>query len=175
MIGSFVSMGMGSLLRSRLSGCHTTLRKTAAKETGLCGAVYSFNIPRYLALNRWNKVASKGEQQQGQVQNSWSNFVVIVSWSSRSVRLTSRRGFKIPWLNKLIWVIGVLRTVVCDWRFDNLCASHLQSQVIVFVSWKFKSPGKRFDWSIVAFGKREWLAVKTCAEIGHALTNFPNT
>ena len=34
----------------------------------------------------------------------------------------------IPWLKKIIWVIGVLRrTVVIDWRFDNLCGSHLQS------------------------------------------------
>ena len=32
----------------------------------------------------------------------------------------------IPWLKKIIWVIGDLgRTVVCDWRFDNLCGSHL--------------------------------------------------
>ena len=32
----------------------------------------------------------------------------------------------IPWLKKIIWVMGVLRrTVVSDWRFDNLCGSHL--------------------------------------------------
>ena len=38
--------------------------------------------------------------------------------------------FNLPWLKKIIWVIGVLRgTVVSDWRFDNLCGSHLQSQV----------------------------------------------
>ena len=39
----------------------------------------------------------------------------------------------IPWLKKITWVIGVLRrTVVCDWRFDNLCGIHLhESQVIV--------------------------------------------
>ena len=49
----------------------------------------------------------------------------------------------IPWLKKIIWVIGVLRrTVVSDWRFDNLCGSHLQSQVVVLVSWKFKNPGE---------------------------------
>jgi len=68
-------------------------------------------------------------------------------------------------------VTGVLRrTVVCDWRFDNLCGCHLQSQVIVFVSWKFKNPGEQFDWSIdrVAIGKYVmWLAVKTSAEIGY--------
>ena len=78
----------------------------------------------------------------------------------------------IPWLKKIIWVIGVLRrTVVSDWRFDNLCGSHLQSQVVVLVSWKFKNPGEWFDWSIdrVAVGKYVmWLAVKTCAEIGYA-------
>ena len=46
----------------------------------------------------------------------------------------------IPRLKKIIWVIGVLRrTVVIDWRFDNLCGSHLQSQVVVLVSWKFNS------------------------------------
>ena len=40
-----------------------------------------------------------------------------------------------PWLKKIIWVTGVLRrTVVIDWRFDNLCGSHLQSQVVVLVS-----------------------------------------
>ena len=74
----------------------------------------------------------------------------------------------IPWLKKIIWVIGVLRrTVVSDWRFDNLCGSHLQSQVVVLVSWKFKNPGERFDWSIdrVAVGKYVmWLAVKTCRD-----------
>ena len=81
-------------------------------------------------------------------------------------------GITIPWLKKIIWVVGVLRrTLVCDWRFDNLCGSHLQSQVIVLVSWKFKNPGERFDWSIdrVADGKRVmWLTMKTCAEIGYA-------
>jgi len=54
----------------------------------------------------------------------------------------------ILWLKKIICVIGVLRrTVVSDWRFDNLCRSHLQSQVVVLVSWKFKNPGERFHWS----------------------------
>ena len=77
-----------------------------------------------------------------------------------------------PWLKKIIWVIWVLRkTVVCDWRFDKLCGSHLQSKLIVLVSWKIKNPGERFDWSIdrVAIGKCVmWLAVKTCAEMGYA-------
>ena len=34
----------------------------------------------------------------------------------------------IPWLKKIIWVIGVLRrTLVSDWCFDNRCGSHRQS------------------------------------------------
>ena len=46
-------------------------------------------------------------------------------------KVKRQRAWDIPWLKKIIWVIGVLRrTVVCDWRFDNLCGSHLQSQVI---------------------------------------------
>ena len=77
-----------------------------------------------------------------------------------------------PWLKKILWVIGVLRkTVVSDWRFDNLCRSHLQSQVVVLVSWKFKNPGEQFDWSVdrVAVGQCVmWLAVKTYVEIGYA-------
>ena len=37
-------------------------------------------------------------------------------------------------VKKMIWVIGVLRrTVVCNWRFDNLRGSHFLSQVIVLV------------------------------------------
>ena len=60
-----------------------------------------------------------------------------------------RKGFEprtnISWLKKIIWVIGVLRrTVVSDWRFNNLCGSHLQSQVVVLVSWKFKNPAYQF-------------------------------
>ena len=53
---------------------------------------------------------------------------------------------RVPWLKNIIWVIGVLRsTVVSDWCFDILCGSHLLSQVVVLVSWKFKNPGERFD------------------------------
>ena len=33
-------------------------------------------------------------------------------------------------MKKIIWVTGVLRrTLVCDWRFDNLCGSHFQSHL----------------------------------------------
>ena len=96
----------------------------------------------------------------------------IVLCEIRIIRKWFEPRSSIPWLKKIIWVIGVLRrTVVSDWRFDNLCGSHLQSQVVVLVSWKFKNPGERFDWSIdrVAVGKYVmWLAVKTCAEIGYA-------
>ena len=43
--------------------------------------------------------------------------------------------------------------------------------MVILVSWKFKNPGERSDWSVdsVAVGKCViWLAVKTCAEIGYA-------
>ena len=45
----------------------------------------------------------------------------------------SRKWFEprsnIPWLKKFIWVIGALRrTVVSDWRFDNLEHIHNSSQ-----------------------------------------------
>ena len=43
---------------------------------------------------------------------------------------------KLAWLKKIIWVIGVLRrTVVSDWRFDNLRGSHLQSQGFLIFNW----------------------------------------
>ena len=56
-----------------------------------------------------------------------------ISNTKRARILYLRKWFEprsnIPWLKKIIWVIGVLsRTVVSDWRFDNLCGSHLQSQ-----------------------------------------------
>ena len=42
----------------------------------------------------------------------------------------------IPWLKKIIWVIGVLRSpAVCNWRFDNLCGNHPRSQVIIQKPW----------------------------------------
>ena len=95
----------------------------------------------------------------------------VSTWTTMfSLTITSSRS-NIPYLEKIIWVIGVLRgTVVCNWRFVNLCGSHLQSQVIVIFSWNFKNPGERFDWSIdrVAAGKRvKWLAVKTSTDIGY--------
>jgi len=78
----------------------------------------------------------------------------------------------IPWLKKIIWVMGVLGgTVVGDWRFGGLCGGRLQSRVVVLVSWGFGGPGERFDWSVdgVAVGGYVvWLAVRTCAEMGCA-------
>ena len=53
----------------------------------------------------------------------------VLSWD-HAFRWRLTNSAFIPWLKKIIWVIGVLRrTVVSDWRFDNLCGSHLQSQV----------------------------------------------
>jgi len=62
----------------------------------------------------------------------------------------------IAWLKMIIWVSGVLiKTVVGEWCFDNLCGSHqfiLQSQGIDFS----QNPGERLDWSLdrEAVGKR---------------------
>ena len=42
--------------------------------------------------------------------------------SKQSHNLNATNINLLPWLKKIIWVIGVLRrTVVIDWRFDNLC------------------------------------------------------
>ena len=58
--------------------------------------------------------------------------VKLKNWTSSSSRqrvvfhFDKRQQSWKPWLKKTIWVIGVLRrTVVSDWRFDNLCGSHL--------------------------------------------------
>lgn len=62
----------------------------------------------------------------------------------------------IAWLKMIIWVSGALiKTVVGEWCFDNLCGSHqfiLQSQGIDFS----QNPGERLDWSLdrEAVGKR---------------------
>ena len=76
---------------------------------------------------------------------------IILDSKIRNVSPINFNGIEsiISWLKKITWVIRVLRrTVVSDWRFDNLCGSHLQSQVVVLVNWKFKNPGKRLDWSV---------------------------
>mgnify|MGYP007058637632 CR=1 FL=1 len=45
------------------------------------------------------------------------------------VKQLSLHNSKLLWLKKIIWVTGILRrTVAGDWRFDNLCRGHLQSQ-----------------------------------------------
>jgi len=87
------------------------------------------------------------------------------------LRFTTRKWFEprssLLWLKKIIWVIGVLRrTVAGNWRFEKLCRRHLQSQMIVLVSQKFKNTGEQFGWSIkrVATGKHKTsLAVKMFA------------
>ena len=88
------------------------------------------------------------------VGEAWTVLPLVHGQTESHTNYKCAPGLKIlnylytPWLKKIIWVIGVLRrTVVSDWRFDNLCGSHLQSQVVVLVSWKFKNPGERFDWS----------------------------
>jgi len=44
--------------------------------------------------------------------------------------------FSLPWLKNIMGDLGDWgpeKNVVCYWRFDNLCWSHLQSQVRVLV------------------------------------------
>ena len=51
----------------------------------------------------------------------------------------------------IVWVhVGLYRTVVdSDWRFNNLCGSHLQSQNELFhVSWRYSNSGYWSDWSV---------------------------
>jgi len=69
------------------------------------------------------------------------------------------------WLKKIIWVIGVQRrTVVTDWCFDNLCGSHLQSQVVVLgllrTSVLLKTPTTQmifFNQGILLLGSNHFL------------------
>ena len=67
--------------------------------------------------------------------NEWQNIYRTAKrqfWFGWITHYSPLREWIIPWLKKVIRVIGVLRTVVqCDRRFHNLCRSHLQSQVIV--------------------------------------------
>ena len=111
-------------------------------------------------------------KERGACEEGWNVDATLTDGTPLPPPTSEKTGWEIPWLKKIIWVIGVLkRTVVSDWRFDNLCGSHLQSQVVVLVSWKFKNPCERFDFSVdrVAVGKCVmWLVVKTCAEIGYA-------
>ena len=104
-----------------------------------------------------------------QKHGSHWQIIILIIMITMIIRKWFEPRSNIPWLKKIIWVIRVLRrTVVGDWLFDNLCGSHLQSQVILLVSWKFKNSGERFDWSIdrVAVDKRViWLAVETCVEL----------
>ena len=75
------------------------------------------------------------EKDQVRGNDSLSTFEEILQIAKDKKVGTYNNCF--PWLKKIIWVIGVLRrTDVSDWRFDNLCRSHLQSQVVVLVSWK---------------------------------------
>ena len=57
---------------------------------------------------------------------------VVLRWCDTPlnfVKQLSLHNSKLLWLKKIIWVTGILRrTVAGDWRFDNLCRGHLQSQ-----------------------------------------------
>ena len=144
--------------------------------------IFQFTCSPILKLHKNLKQQHSGSEGLQTKSNGSSKFSSILLRTAHLAAVVIMNGMTfslggqniniIPWFKMIIWVIGVLRrTVVCDWRFDNLCGCHLQSQVIVLVSWKFKNSGERFDRSIdrVAVGKRVmWLAAKTCAEIGYA-------
>ena len=76
----------------------------------------------------------------------WIIFVKFISFCKPGwvKLLDKKKSFdprsNIPWLEKIISVIGVLRRIVGNWNFNFLWGSHLQSQVIV--SFKFKHPGE---------------------------------
>ena len=89
----------------------------------------------------------------GKILNFWISFFWRKWFEPRS---------HIPWLKKIIWVIGILRLLLVT----NISTTH--AEAIFGVKWKFKNPGERFDRSIdrVAVGKSVmWLAVKTCEAI----------
>ena len=74
-------------------------------------------------------------------------FTIVHYWERTCLVFKGKAVLNLPWLKMIIWVTAVLRrTVVCNWRFDNLCRSHLQTQVIVLVSWKFKTLVSAFEF-----------------------------
>ena len=55
-----------------------------------------------------------------------SIFTIAHYWERNFIIFKGEAVLNLPCSKKIIWVIGVLRrTVVCNWRFDNLCRSHL--------------------------------------------------
>ena len=66
-------------------------------------------------------------------------------------------SWQLPWLKMIIWVTGFLRrTLVGDWCFDNLCGSHLQSQVtlkmtVVTADDHFRSRYSQYNCPRLAF------------------------
>ena len=111
---------------------------TQSQNTSLYGSFCFIWITHYALLWEWimlsySEIVNQSDCLKHQDQSCYIIIIVVII---------------IPWLKKIIWVIGVLRrTVVIDWCFDNLCGSHLQSQVVVLVSWKgLQSP--RWSFSI---------------------------
>ena len=69
----------------------------------------------------------------------------------------------LPWLKKIIWLIGVLRrTVAWEWRFDNLWRSHfhltstlkMASALVVETSVANNSPSQDFNYPDDVFQSR---------------------
>ena len=134
-------------------------------------AVVNINCTICVALIRCCRVWSRSDRERSNNQDAteWSGQgdafylrdlvfghfnAVFDVWLTAAAEVNA-----ISWLKKKRssgWLeFWELRTVVCDWRFDNLCGSHFQSQVTVLASPKFKSPVERFGWSIdrVVVGK----------------------
>ena len=71
------------------------------------------------------------------MEQSMISMISMPNFSSSDVFSSTNLYQSLPWLKKIIWVIGVpRRTVVCDWRFHNLCGGWLskhQSQTTVLL------------------------------------------
>ena len=70
-------------------------------------------------------------------------------------------------------MIGVLRrTVVSDWHFENLCGSHLQTKMVVLVSWKLK---KQYCFTLLFWGRAHfclWSAQCICCFFNKVQNNL---
>ena len=129
------------------------LQKTVVKKTKMVHTSGSFKA-NPLPKSLWSFAGTKQNRQKVNQSNECLQFNHF-HWKRSSGWLESWEG--------LLFIVTDVST--------TLYGSHLQSQVVVLVRWKFKNPGERFDWSLdwLAVGKCVmWLAVKSCAEIGYA-------
>ena len=74
----------------------------------------------------------------------------VIFWThfTRTIKFHPRM-LLVPWLKMIIRVIGVLRRTVVQTDFPTTWAEALLwVQWSFLVSWQFKNPDERFDWSI---------------------------